>query len=123
MCCVDRHFSEIQIPCIIKKLENPASNIMECYKYVNDFLQELDVDDPVKIYLIQRLQKSGDLLKIISGENVGNPAVLAQIRTSLGSSADVERTFSKLNKMLANDRNFDVTNIENYICIYCNISL
>ena len=112
-----------QIPCIIKKLENPASNIMECYKYVNDFLQELDVDDPVKIYLSQRLQKSGDLLKIISGENVGNPAVLAQIRTSLGSSADVERTFSKLNKMLANDRNFDVTNIENYICIYCNISL
>ena len=60
---------------------------------------------------------------LFSEENVGSPAVLAQIRTSLGSSADVERTFSKLNKMLAKDRNFDVTNIENYISIYCNISL
>ena len=78
-----------RIPSVIKKLENPASNIMECYKSLNDFLQELDVDDPVKIYLSQRLQKSGDLLKIISGENVGNPAVLAQIRTSLGSSAEL----------------------------------
>ena len=96
---------------------------MECYKSVNDLLQELDVDDPVKIYLSQHLQKSGDLLKIISGENIDMPAVLAQIRTSLASSADVERIFSKLNKMLANDRSLDVTNIENYICIYCNISL
>ena len=62
----------------------------------------------------------GDLLKIISGEKIGN---LAQIRTSHGSSAEVERTFSKLNKMLAKDRNFEVTNIENYICIYCNNTL
>ena len=28
-----------------KKLQNPASNIMECYKSLNDFLQELVVDD------------------------------------------------------------------------------
>ena len=90
---------------------------------MNDFLQELDVDDPIKIYLSQYLQTSRDLLKIISGVNVGHPGVLAQVKTSLGSSADVERTFSKLNKMLAKDRNFDVTNIEIYICIYCKISL
>ena len=45
------------------------------------------------------------LIENYQWENVGNLAVLAQIRTSLGSSADKERTFSKLNKMLVKDYN------------------
>ena len=43
-----------QSPSISKRLENPAANIMECYKSVSYFLQELDVDDPVNSYLSQR---------------------------------------------------------------------
>ena len=39
------------------------------------------------------------------------------------TSADVERLFSKLNILLADDRNFDYKNIEKYINCYANNAL
>ena len=94
---------------------------MDDYKEVIEFMDTLDDNDHVKLYLKQRLEKCCDLLDIVECRNFDNTALCAEIRSSLGSAADVERTFSKVKKLLEKDRNFLPTNY--YICIYCNLTV
>ena len=86
-------------------------------------MDTLDDDDHVKFHLKQRLEKCCDLLDIVECRNFDNSALCAEIRSSLGSSADAERKFSKLKNLLWKDRNFLQINFEFYICIYCNLSV
>ena len=88
-----------------------------------EFMDTLDDDDHVELHLKQPLEKCCDLLDIVKCRNVDNPALCAEIRTSLGSSSDVERTFSNLKKLHEEDRNFLPTNLEYCIGIYCNLTV
>ena len=77
-------------------------------------------DDPIRTYLVNRLENMQDLMDIISCTTGLSPEKTAKLRGAVGSSASIERSFSKLGKLLAEDRNFDAKNVEAYICVYCN---
>ena len=52
-----------------------------------------------------------------------SPALYSQILSCPATSCEVERSFSILNKLLADDRNFDSTNIEMYVMQKFNASV
>ena len=77
-------------------------------------------DDPIRTYLVHRLKNMQDLMDIISCTTGLSPEKTAKLRGAVGSSASIERSSSKLGKLLAKDRNFNAKNVEAYICVYCN---
>ena len=112
-----------KLPEYLKLLEHSESTIKLCYDTMKKFLFELDDSDPVKEYLRKRLENCIDLKAIINGTVDTSPAQINKLLNCLGSSANVERTFSKLKKMLKDGRNFLPENVQYYICIYCNLAV
>ena len=79
-------------------------------------------DDPcaIKDYIKKRLSNS-DLETIINCTNLTiDSTSYALLQKAHPTSADVERSFSGLNKLLRKYRNFDVTNVEKYKMLYYN---
>ena len=112
-----------KLPEYLKLLEHSESTIKLCYDTMKKFLFELDDSDPVKEYLRKRLENCIDLKAIINGTVDTSPAQINKLLNCLGSSANVQRTFSKLKKMLKDGRNFLPENVQYYICIYCNFAV
>jgi hypothetical protein len=79
-------------------------------------------DDVVGIinYIIKRLEKS-DITAIINLSNeLISPYLYALLHEAQPTSICVERSFSMLKKLMANDRNFDVGGIKKYFIVYFN---
>ena len=85
------------------------------------------------LVLLQQYVKLPELITKIEGDKVSivtcqqiisdfglSPEKTAKLRGAVASSASIERSFSKLGKLLAKDRNFNAKNVEAYICVYCN---
>ena len=105
---------------LITKIEGDKVSIVTCHQIISDFILELQSDDPIRTYLVNRLENMQDLMDIISCTTGLSPEKTAKLRGAVGSSASIERSFSKLGKLLAKDRNFNAKNVEAYICVYCN---
>ena len=81
-------------------------------------------DDPcaIKAYIKKRLSNS-DLEAIINCTIVTiAPTSYALLQKAQSSSAPVQRSFSKLSKLLRKDRNFDLKNVKKYMMLYYNKS-
>ena len=74
----------------------------------------------VKNYISSRLLK-GDILDIHSTNYEDlSPIEHSILRNAQPTSIDVERSFSKLKKLLEKDRPFLAENVCDYIICYCN---
>ena len=109
-----------KLPELITKIEGDKVSIVTCHQIISDFILELQSDDPIRTYLVNRLENMQDLMDIISRNTGLSPEKTAKLRGAVGSSASIERSFSRLGKLLAKDRNFNAKNVEAYICVYCN---
>ena len=109
-----------KLPELITKIEGDKVSIVTCLQIISDFILELQSDDPIQTYLVNRFENMRDLMDIISCTTGLSPEKTAKLRGAVGSSASIERSFSKLGKLLAKDRNFNAKNVEAYICVYCN---
>ena len=109
-----------KLPELITKIEGDKTSIVTCHQIISDFILELQSDDPIRTYLVNRLENMQDLMDIISCTNGLSPEKTDKLRGAVGSSALIERSFSKLGKLLAKDRNFNAKNLKAYICVYCN---
>ena len=65
--------------------------------------------------------QSNDISEIKNMERQDiSPAVYHMLQTFQPTSAPVERSFSMLKKLLANDRNFKVENVRHYMILHFN---
>ena len=83
--------------------------------------QELDFgEDTCNInQYIKKIIQNIDISKIMNMERQGiSPAVYHMLQNSQLTSAYVERSFSMLKKLLAEDRNFKVENVRHYMILY-----
>ena len=69
---------------------------------VRKFKNSLDQDN-VFIYLKNRLERMMDFKSFQRNESNHNPAQLAEQQTATASNSEVERSFSKLGKLLSKD--------------------
>ena len=91
-------------------------NLEQCYNIVNHIASELNEDDPLRQYTKKGSARSYDLLSTLEDINPAlTPSEVSKLRSSIGSSAGIERSFSKLNKLLRKDRDFCPENNEYYI--------
>ena len=103
-------------------MESQDFQISQAYSTISHFQENLESLDPAGIleYLTARLQNNPDLSEINEGHGNLSPAEYSKLRKAEPSSGDVERSFSKLNHLLADDINFLEDNIEQYIVCYAN---
>lgn len=106
----------------IDEIENGNASIKNCYEMIHSFNFK---EDPCKIkkYVDSRICNNGikDICTI-SNESIP-PSLYVKLFNCPGTSISVERSFSKLKKMLAMDRNFLPENIFKYFILYYNDSL
>ena len=86
-------------------------------------IRELDFGEGtcrIDLY-IQKMNANNDASKIINkqGSNI-SPAVCSLLYHSQPTTAFVERSFSMLRKLLAEDRNFKVENVKQYMILHIN---
>jgi len=107
---------------LVLKMESQDFQKSQAYSTISRFQENLKSLDPAGIleYLTARLQNNPDHSEIIEGNGNLSPAEYSKLRKAQPSSGDVERSFSKLNHLLADDRNFLEDNIEQYIVCYAN---
>ena len=76
----------------------------------------------IRPYLEKRL-RSNDLTAIceMTREEI-SPALYCMLQAAQPSTAEVERSFSLLNKILVDDRNFLPSSVKHYMCVYFNTS-
>ena len=103
----------------VEFLEGSACTITKAY----GLLKNMQFDDDlcaIKDYINKRLSNS-DLETIINCTNLTiDPTNYALLQKAQPTSAAIERSFSKLNKLLRKDRNFDVKNVKKYMMLYYN---
>ena len=105
----------------VEILEGSACTITRACGLLKNNIMQFD-DDPCAInnYINKRLSNS-DLETIINCTNLTiDPRSYALLQKAQPTSAAVERSFSKLNKLLRKDRNFDVKNVKKYMMLYYN---
>lgn len=111
-----------QYKCIlenIEKCESRSFSIKEAFEMLKDLDFE-DDDCEIKEYLEKRRNNS-ELRNVVEFQNQSiDPSTYAFLLKCPASSAEVERSFSMIKKLLAKDRNFNVENIKKYACIYFN---
>ena len=103
----------------VEFLEGSACTITKAYGLLKNM--QFD-DDPcaIKDYIYKRLSNS-DLETIINCTNLTvDSTSYALLQKTQPTSAAVERSFSMLNKLLRNNRNFDVKNVKKYMMLYYN---
>ena len=103
----------------VEFLEGSACTITKAYGLLKNM--QFD-DDPcaIKDCINKRLSNS-DLDTIINCTNLTiDPTSYALLQEAQPTSAAVESSFSMLNKLLRNDRNFDVKNVKKYMMLYYN---
>ena len=108
-----------KLPDLITKIEGDKVSIVTCHQIISDFILKMQSDDPIRTYLLNRLENMQDLMDIITC-TTGLSEKTAKLRSAVGSSASIDRSFTKLGKLLAKDRNFNAKNVEAYICVYSN---
>jgi hypothetical protein len=108
-----------QLATTVTKFESSSFSIAEAYQLLQNMTFGADPCG-VKTYLEKRLLKSE--MNAIMGltRNEISPTLYNQLQQCQPSSAAVERSFSKLNKLLAKDRNFKSENVAKYIVLYVN---
>ena len=89
-------------------------------------IQELDFGKGtcnINQYIEKRMQNN-DISEIINkkGQDI-LPAVNHMLQNSQPTSASVERSFSMLKKLLANDRHFKVENVRHYMILHFNATI
>lgn len=108
-----------KIPEIIARLESSSFSIAEAYEIVKTVNFGSDPCQ-IKEYIRKRMERS-DLLTIAeNGTETISPMILGQLRKCQPTSGDVERSFSILKKILANDRNFLPENVKKYAILKFN---
>ena len=103
----------------VEFLEGSVCTITKAYGLLKNM--QFD-DDPcaVKDYINKRLPNS-DLKTIIFCTNLTiDPTSYALLQKAQPTSAAVERSFSKLNKLLRKNRNFDAKNVKKYMMLHYN---
>ena len=103
----------------VEFLEGSACTMTKAYGLLKNM--QFD-DDPcaLKDYINKRLSNS-DLETIINYINLTiDPTSYALLQKAQPTSAAVERSFFLLNKVLREDRNFDVKNVKKYMMLYYN---
>ena len=117
---VERLMSDlVEINQYLEFLEGSACTITKAY----GLLKNMQFDgDPcaIKDYINKRLSNS-DSETIINCTNLTiDPTSYALLQKAQPTCAAVERSFSMLNKLLREDRNFDVKNVKKYMMLYYN---
>ena len=109
---------------LVKKFESSEFTILEAWNDLNSFKSEIRSCDSANIlpYLEERLNSNPDLKEIIYSSGDMSPSEYACLQSAQPSSEDVERSFSKLNRLLSDDRNFLDENVSSYIISYVNTS-
>ena len=86
-------------------------------------VQELDFGEDtcnINQYIKKRMQNN-EISEIINMERQDiSPAVYHMLQNSQPTSASVERSFTMLKKLLANDKNFKVKNVRHYMILRFN---
>ena len=103
----------------VEFLEGSACTITEAYGVLKNM--QLD-DDPgaIKNYIKNQLSNS-DLETIINCTNLTiDPTSYALLQKAQPTSDAVERSFSKLSRLLRKDKNVDVKNVKKYMILYYN---
>ena len=104
---------------LIKKMESAKYTIKKAVQAI----QELNFGEDtcnINQYIKRRLQNN-DISKIINMERQDiSPAVYDMLQNSQPISASVERSFSVLKKLLAQDRNFKVEIVRHYMIFHFN---
>ena len=103
----------------VEFLQGSACTITKAYVLLKNM--QFD-DDPcaIKDCINKRLSNS-DLDTLINCTNLTiDPTSYALLQKAQPTSAAVESSFSMLNKLLRNDRNFDVKNVKKYMMLYYN---
>ena len=104
---------------LIGKLESTKYTIEDA---IRD-MPALDFGEDVcglKLYLDKRLE-SNEIFAIHQMKNqTVSPKTYALLLNCQPTSCSVERSFSLLGKLLAKDRNFNVANVQKYICVLYN---
>ena len=102
-------------------MESAKYNIKEGVQAI----QELDFGEDtcnINQYIKKRMQNN-DISEIIIKERQDiSPAVYDMLQNSQPTFASVERNFSVLIKMLAENRNFKVENVRHYVILHFNAS-
>ena len=104
----------------LKEVQCNRVGLRKGEQLVREFLKSLNEDADLLVYSKNRLKKMEDLKSILRSESNHNHAPLAKLQNAFASNSEVERSFSKLGKLLSNDRNCKPENIEVYIRASCN---
>ena len=108
---------------IIKKMESSKYSIREAHSDIN----KLDFKEggaSVMSYIAKRMNKNSDVSAIMElSRSAVSPSVSSAssaLQQCQPISASVERSFSMLNKLLANDQNLLQKNIGKYLVLHYN---
>lgn len=104
---------------LIEKSEKMVYSIKSAYHDIINL--KIDIDEcGIHQYMLTRLE-GGDIRRIMSMENETiNPSIYAMLLNSQATSIMVERSFSMLKKICADDRNFAAGNLGKYLILYYN---
>ena len=117
----DIHASYDQLIKIVTRMESSTATIREAHQQLRDLQFGADRAN-IRPYLEKRL-RSNDLTAIceMTREEI-SPALYCMLQAAQPSTAEVERSFSLLNKILVDDRNFLPSSVKHYMCVYFNTS-
>ena len=106
---------------LIADLESDSCAQMEGYRKILQFIEHLDLEvDFVKQYVESRQSKKPDLQTVVTSSGTLTPADYALLQNSPTSNAAIEQSFSKLRKLLQNDRSSADKNRAFYVAPYVN---
>jgi hypothetical protein len=105
---------------IVRKSESTSYSIANAYQDLTTLSFGADPCG-VTAYINRRIQQNTGLIDIsLLRRPEISPTLYAALRSCQATSVSVERTFSKLKKLLAKDRNFATENVGKYLQLFCN---
>ena len=105
---------------IVKWLESLSLGISELHQRISNLNLG---SDPCKIKYVTKRLNGNELSVIVSPSRPEiSPATYAQLKEAQCTSTAVERSFSMLQKLLRDDRNFRPENVKKYIVAMFNKS-
>ena len=114
-----------ELPALILQLEHHECTQLQGYRKIQSWVTTIENEEAAKdilVYLKSRLSKMPDLQKLIDPPDDCDPNIISLLQRSPASDAVIERSFSKLRKLLASDRNFADENLPDYVIGFVNSS-
>ena len=114
-----------ELPALILQLEHHECTQLQGYQKIQSWVTTIENEEAAKdilVYLKSRLSKMPDLQKLIDPPDDCDPNIISLLQRSPASDAVIERSFSKLRKLLASDRNFADENLPDYVIGFVNSS-